>query len=974
MARGNSKSMITFGVKIEDGIDGFKTLTTSVEALQKVLASTVTKADRLDKKFINIAAVASSLNGVKDSFAQVKDILGGLTEESNKFAAAMKATNTMAGKDAAGLGDLKDQVTDLAKSIPLAREELANGLYQVISNGVPENNWIEFLNASSRSAVGGIADLGTAVTVTSTIIKNYGLEWDKAKEIQDKIQLTAKNGVTSFEQLAASLPKVTGNAATLGVGINELMASFATLTGVSGNTSEVATQLAAIFTALVKPSSEAGKMAAQMGIQFDAAAIKAAGGFQNFIKQLKVDVQEFAKSSGMLEQEIYGKFFGSAESLRALVPLTGELAEKFDQNVLSMKDSAGTMDAAFKEMASTGSAKSQLLKNKWTEVTDFIARATSGMLPYLDFSSTILTSATSVYILSRAVQSVNYHAKISTAINNALALSIRVLGLRSKFTTDLMLLLSGAFKGCGQSALALQVALRGLLVASGVGLVIWGLTAAVQAYTAAQGNAEAASKRMAAIEEASKKMSELSTEAANAEAEARKNVVSSLELNIARLKEFKGSKEEEARLVAEMNSTYGQTMGYFSSVASWYKALVANSKEYCRQMIAEAKARKLADQVAELEIARDKIAFNEDGSHKMYSTRRDKRAKTITDAFGNSHVVGEESIAGTSELDKAQAKIDKLSRSIAHLRGETAKSTKEAASIQMAIMGSTKNPSDGTPETTKKQGESKTNKEKPAPVGSIADYEKKVSEIDKKVKLSIDPDEIFKLEKEKADLQKKIKDLEIPIRWVTGKEQLEKKLAEIEPIKLNVDVKMGNLTKELKKIPLGLTAAEKLQQTLGNISGVANQAGEAFRNMGQAFEMPALDIMGMLAGAIATMIQGYATATAQSSAMGPWAWLGFGLTGLAQLGAMISQVKNLSAFADGGIVSGPTLGLVGEYAGARSNPEVIAPLNKLKDIIGEPAGAPVIVGGRIVADGRNLAVVLENYTRVSGKSGHRNKF
>ncbi|MBJ2196134.1 MAG: phage tail tape measure protein [Muribaculaceae bacterium] len=59
--------------------------------------------------------------------------------------------------------------------------------------------------------------------------------------MQDKIQLTAKNGVTSFEQLAQALPRVTGNAATLGVSIDELMGTFATLTGV-----EVHTQLAAI--------------------------------------------------------------------------------------------------------------------------------------------------------------------------------------------------------------------------------------------------------------------------------------------------------------------------------------------------------------------------------------------------------------------------------------------------------------------------------------------------------------------------------------------------------------------------------------------------------------------------------------------------------------------------------------------------------------------------------------------------------
>lgn len=152
-------------------------------------------------------------------------------------------------------------MADLAKEIPMARDALADGLYQVISNGVPEDNWLDYLRASAKASVGGIADLGETVKVTSTIIKNYGLSWDQATAIQDKIQLTAKNGVTSFEQLAMALPRVTGNAATLGVSIDDLMATFSTLTGVTGNTAEVSTQLAAIFTALVKPSSEATKMA-----------------------------------------------------------------------------------------------------------------------------------------------------------------------------------------------------------------------------------------------------------------------------------------------------------------------------------------------------------------------------------------------------------------------------------------------------------------------------------------------------------------------------------------------------------------------------------------------------------------------------------------------------------------------------------------------------------------------------------------
>ncbi len=52
-------------------------------------------------------------------------------------------------------------------------------------------------------------------------------------------------------------------------------------------------------------------------------------------------------------------------------------------------------------------------------------------------------------------------------------------------------------------------------------------------------------------------------------------------------------------------------------------------------------------------------------------------------------------------------------------------------------------------------------------------------------------------------------------------------------------------------------------------------------------------------------------------------------------------------FADGGIVSGPTHALVGEYPGARSNPEVIAPLSKLKSMIGGGAPASMQVYGMI---------------------------
>ena len=79
----------------------------------------------------------------------------------------------------------------------------------------------------------------------------------------------------------------------------------------------------------------------------------------------------------------------------------------------------------------------------------------------------------------------------------------------------------------------------------------------------------------------------------------------------------------------------------------------------------------------------------------------------------------------------------------------------------------------------------------------------------------------------------------------------------------------------------------------------------------------------------------------------------------------LKKGPNVQAFADGGIVSGPTLGLMGEYPGASSNPEVIAPLDKLKGMLKSNDSGGFIASTSI--QGRDLAIVLERYNRDSAR-------
>lgn len=97
-------------------------------------------------------------------------------------------------------------------------------------------------------------------------------------------------------------------------------------------------------------------------------------------------------------------------------------------------------------------------------------------------------------------------------------------------------------------------------------------------------------------------------------------------------------------------------------------------------------------------------------------------------------------------------------------------------------------------------------------------------------------------------------------------------------------------------------------------------------------------------------------------------WVGVAIAS-AMVGAMIASIvasKNkVPKFAKGGIVSGPTLGLMGEYGGAVNNPEVVAPLDKLRSMLldNDMKGGNV----RFEIEGRTLVGLMKKENNLSSR-------
>lgn len=87
---------------------------------------------------------------------------------------------------------------------------------------------------------------------------------------------------------------------------------------------------------------------------------------------------------------------------------------------------------------------------------------------------------------------------------------------------------------------------------------------------------------------------------------------------------------------------------------------------------------------------------------------------------------------------------------------------------------------------------------------------------------------------------------------------------------------------------------------------------------------------------------------------------------VAAVASVIAALASLPKFASGAVVYGPTLGLMGEYAGASSNPEVIAPLSKLQGLIGGQQGRSEV---KFRIEGRELVGILNKQSNINRRNG-----
>ena len=254
--------------------------------------------------------------------------------------------------------------------------------------------------------------------------------------------------------------------------------------------------------------------------------------------------------------------------------------------------------------------------------------------------------------------------------------------------------------------------------------------------------------------------------------------------------------------------------------------------------------------------------------------------------------------------------------------------------------------------------------EAPAALGSIDWYEGAIRGLQEQMNATADMGLARELQNRVEMLQSALGDLKIRI----GIDKPEETAAAARELTQRIGDDFAAWKEENPLQPLDFGNGEEqlagVKKQLGGVADAARTAGDVFKGLGAAFEQPVFNIMGTIAQAVATVALTFASSL--KGTVTPWDWIAAAAAGTATMLSTIASIRQATAFAEGGIVSGPTYALVGEYAGARNNPEVIAPLNKLRSLI-EPQRGFEAGQVRFEIEGRTLVGILEKVNRLSSR-------
>lgn len=299
----------------------------------------------------NLTETANAVGGALRSIGLPSSIGEGIqaiTEKTIEFDAAMRNINSIAHLNQTEYAEFSNTILHLNDSIgsTVGPAEAARAAYEILSSGFTKTAEAQkILEAAVIAGTAGLSNAMSAAKLFTGVLNAYNMEADDVGHVSDVMFKTVELGVTTFDELARSIARVTPTANANNISIEELSSAVATLTVKGIRTNEAVTGIKRAITAIAAPTDSARKALEEMGLTSQMLTNTLTQ--EGLVPAMKLLMQATGEN-----KEALRKLLGESTAINAAFALAGKDAgDTFEKISYQMREAAGSTSAAFAEQS-----------------------------------------------------------------------------------------------------------------------------------------------------------------------------------------------------------------------------------------------------------------------------------------------------------------------------------------------------------------------------------------------------------------------------------------------------------------------------------------------------------------------------------------------------------------------------------------------------------------------------------------------
>ena len=937
--------------------------------LQKGLRTAQAKLKRFGKSMSRFGASMSR----SVTLPLVGAAVAGIKMASDLEKAFAKIEN-LVGVTGPVLEGFKEKLRDISTETATSQRSLADALFVITSAGIRSAKALDILTQSAKSSQVGMGETEAIARGITGAMNSYAKAGLTAARSADIMMAIVREGNLVAEDLAPTLGRVTGMAAELGISFEELGANIATFTRLGVPTEEAVTGLRGVMAAVLKPTKAAEEVLSSIGMT--SSDVRKKVGKEGLHKTLMFLIDALKGNEKGLSA-----MFGNVRALSNVLGTAGAQGESYAKILDSITNSTGMVDEAFENVSKTSAFKFDeaivALKNNSIELG-------ATLLP------TVVKIVDSITNMASSFRDMNPVTQKTIMTIGAL---VAAMGPLASIIGSTSLVISSGIKLIG-TAIASSNAI--MLVST---LVITGFVGAMALLSS---HFSSSTKSMSANERGIR------------------NNHSEAKLLLETIKNENISQDTRNRLIEKFNRNFGQyggnlktEEGALSNILEVQNKLNKAFSDRLKDTLAEEKKKKIFDEQLQaqkdLEASEYRVAKElkkQAAAQKELDRLKSKEPKYLAKQRAQSRIIARTSleIANQEDVQEGLNKsinegalaIDALNKKLSDYKTpeellDAEKLAKEAADAAAAAQDvidkkakkdlEAANTARETQDTVDKAKLEAIEIQNEAELSLLDDFEREKAERNARYQKELATltlagyTDFEALKKEFANDMAEIDERASEKALKTQKDRNDKYISAesqfyLDVVELAKDANDSWLsTMEAAGNAIESTLVEAIKGTLTTIGSYLVNGKSAFSNyklfiLGLFADMAeALGSLAIAMGVASLGIKASLMTLDTSASIGA---IAAGAALLVLAGVARASMANISeshapALASGGLAFGPTLAMVGDNRNATIDPEVIAPLSKLKAMIGDTGSQNVIVTGRL--SGSDLLISNERAGR-----------